>query len=191
MGFALAAAAAKAGAQVVLISGPSCCPTPVNVTRINVTSAAEMLQSCLVHAQHCDIFIGAAAVADYTPEQPLAHKIKKDKAPLTLALVPTQDILRQVQKICQPPFMVGFAAETQNMIEHANSKRQDKQLDLIIANDVSRQDIGFNHDNNQVTLINEQTTTAWPLMSKIQLAQQLIAAINELAQKKLQQRKLA
>lgn len=185
MGFALATAAAQAGAEVWLISGPTALATPVNVHRIDVTTAEQMLQACLAHATHCDVFIGAAAVADYKPEIASPHKIKKSKTSFKLSLVPTQDILLQVQKHCQPQFLVGFAAETQNILEHARNKLQHKQLDMIIANDISRQDSGFNQDNNQVIIIDQYTNTPWPLISKTQLATSLITLIHERAQNKL------
>ncbi len=191
MGYALAAAAAQAGAEVILISGPSALTTPNGVQRIDVISAEEMLRVCLQQAQSCDVFIGAAAVADYTPSSPSVQKIKKEKTGLTLTLIPTQDILLQVRLHCQPQFLVGFAAESEQIIEHARTKLQNKQLDLIIANDISRTDSGFNQDNNQAILIDQQTTKTWPLMPKTLLAKQLIEVINTHAQSKLQKRTLS
>jgi phosphopantothenoylcysteine decarboxylase/phosphopantothenate--cysteine ligase len=178
MGYALAAAAQQAGAEVVLISGPTALPTPLGVQRIDVINAQQMLEACLQHAAHCDVFVGAAAVADYTLAA-APQKIKKTAASMTLSLIPTQDILLQVRKHCQPRLMVGFAAETQNIIEQARAKLQRKQLDLLIANDVSQPHYGFNHDHNQVILLDPDHTTPLPLMSKTQLAPQLIAWIDQ------------
>lgn len=182
MGYALAAAAASAGAEVLLISGPTLLATPINVHCVQITTAEQMLQACLVHALDCDVFIGAAAVADFTPQTVSTQKIKKSAAAMTLSLMPTQDILLAVKKHCHPHFLVGFAAETQNIIEHARNKLQSKQLDLIVANDISRQDSGFNADNNQVIIIDQHAHIVLPLIPKVQLALELITLIHERAQ---------
>ena len=139
MGFALAGACAEAGAQVELISGPVHLDAPDRITVHPVTSATEMCEQALALSAGADVFIGAAAVADYRPESASAEKIKKtDGAPLALTLVENPDIIASVsQSASRPSMVVGFAAETESLMDHAREKRQRKGLDMIIANDVS------------------------------------------------------
>lgn len=179
MGYALAAAAAAAGADTWLISGPCALPTPAGVQRINVISAQEMLDATLAACIHSDIFIAAAAVADFRPAQASQQKIKKEpgQSAAILELVPNPDILAQVSALPSRPYCVGFAAETQDVVANARLKLQRKQLDLMIANDVSATDIGFGSDDNAVTLIDATTTTTLDKRSKTQLAADLIARI--------------
>lgn len=155
MGFALAQAAIDAGAQVVLISGPVNLPTPDRAVRKNVVSAQEMLEESLIHSQQCDIFIACAAVADYRPETCAKQKIKKGKGSntLSLTLVKNPDIVSQIAAQAKKPFILGFAAETQNLLDHAKSKLENKGMNMIAANDVSEEGIGFNSEKNAVTLI--------------------------------------
>jgi len=181
MGYALAAAAAKAGAEVVLISGPVSLQTPAGVQRVDVESAEQMLTAALDLAPACDIFIGAAAVADYRPVAVADQKIKKGQEELMeLRLVKNPDIIASVSSLPKRPFTVGFAAETENVLVYARSKLERKNLDLVIANDVSQSGIGFNADENEVTLVSAAGDIALPRGSKHSLAQQLIEQIAEL-----------
>lgn len=181
MGYALAAAAAKAGAEVVLISGPVSLETPAGVQRINVESAEQMLVAALELAPSSDIFIGAAAVADYRPVAVADQKIKKGQEELMeLRLVKNPDIIASVSALPERPFTVGFAAETENVLTYARSKLERKNLDLVIANDVSQSGIGFNADENEVTLVSTAGDFSLPRDSKHSLAQTLIEQIAEL-----------
>ena len=175
MGYALAAAAARRGAAVTLISGPTALPTPPGVTRINIESAADLLAAAL--AQPGDIFIAAAAVADYRVAHPAAHKQKKQgDAGLTLQLVQNPDIVATIAALRENrPYTVGFAAETDNVLAYARDKRARKNLDLIIANDVSR-DV-FGADDNAATLIAADGETTLPRQAKTALADSLLTHI--------------
>ena len=179
MGFALAEAAAEAGARVTLVAGPVNLPTPPRVERIDVVSAAEMLNACET-ALPADLFIASAAVADYRPASCAPGKLKKDTASddgMTLQLVRNPDILATLAKhpAQRPAWCVGFAAETDNVLDYASDKLRRKNLDLMIANDVSQPGIGFNADDNAVTLI-DRSLTQQPLAlaSKQKLARQII-----------------
>src|SRR5690606_27771571 len=180
MGFALAEAAAEAGAQVTLICGPVHLPTPQRVQRIDVSSARDMLAACEA-AMPCEILIAAAAVADYRPEISAEHKLKKDPSSadgLTLKLIRNPDILATLAQRADRPFSVGFAAETQNLLAYATRKLHDKNLDLIVANDVANSAIGFNSDDNAITVIDrQQQQTSFAQTSKSKIARQLIAFI--------------
>jgi len=158
MGFALAQAAVDAGAQVTLISGPVHLATPDRVQRINISSAQEMLEACLIHSQQCDIFIACAAVADYRPQTCSQQKIKKEKGvdTLSLTLVKNPDIISQIAQQANKPFILGFAAETQDLLANAKSKLENKGMDMIAANDVSQAGIGFNSEENAITLLYTQ-----------------------------------
>ncbi|WP_285275819.1 bifunctional phosphopantothenoylcysteine decarboxylase/phosphopantothenate--cysteine ligase CoaBC [Halopseudomonas bauzanensis] len=181
MGFALAEAAAEAGARVTLVAGPVNLPTPARVDRVDVVSAADMLAACEA-ALPTDLFIAAAAVADYRPASCAPGKLKKETdsdAGLTLTLIRNPDILASLAGHAQRPgFCVGFAAETDDVLGYASDKLTRKNLDLIIANDVSQPGIGFNADDNAVTLIDRSLTPQpLPRASKHKLARQLIAII--------------
>lgn len=177
MGFSLAEAAAEAGARVTLVSGPVHLPTPDRVTRIDINSARDMLAACEA-AMPCDILIAAAAVADYRPEVSADHKLKKDPNSadgMTLHLIRNPDVLATLAQRADRPFSVGFAAETHNLLAYAAGKLCDKNLDLIVANDVANTDIGFNSDNNAITVIDrQQQQTSFPQTSKSKIARQLI-----------------
>ncbi len=177
MGFALAQAAADAGARVDLIAGPVQLPTPARVSRHDVTSCDEMLDAARRLTSGCDIFIACAAVADYRPATAAEQKLKKSADTITLELIKNPDILATVAAAEQAPFCVGFAAETENLAEHALGKLRQKKLGMIIANDVSRTDIGFGSDDNQVTVFWEGGEESLALMGKSQLAAQLISRI--------------
>ena len=180
MGFALAEAAVEAGAQVTLVSGPVFLPTPDRVQRIDVVSARDMLAACEA-GMPADILIAAAAVADYRPEVVAAHKLKKDPNSgdgLFLQMVRNPDILATLAGRPDRPFSVGFAAETENLLEYASGKLKAKNLDLIVANDVANPSIGFNSEENAITVIDrELRQTAFAQTSKGKIARQLIAFI--------------
>lgn len=178
MGFALAAAAQAAGAHVLLIAGPVQLATPAGVTRIDVESAAEMdeqVQAAV--AQACDVFVAAAAVADYRPEQVAPRKIKKSAPDLQLRLVRNPDILAGVAANPRPPFTVGFAAETHDVAHYARDKLQRKRLKMIVANDVSDARIGFNSPDNAVTVFWQDGEQHFAQMDKRKLATALVALI--------------
>ena len=177
MGFALAQAAVEAGAKVTVIAGPVALATPEHVARINVESAQEMFAAVHERVRDCDIFIAAAAVADYRPEQVAALKIKKQNEAMTLTLVRNPDIVASVAQLKPKPFTIGFAAETQRVTDYARDKLERKNLDMIIANDVSAPGIGFNSENNAVTVLWGDGEAAIGERSKIQLARDLIALI--------------
>ena len=174
MGFAMARAAAEAGAVVTLVSGPTAQPTPVGVTRVDVTSAAQMAGVVDWSLPGIDAFIAVAAVADYTPEAPAKSKIKKANEPLTITLKPTIDILATVAARPDAPYCVGFAAETDDLEVHADEKRRRKKLPLIIAN---RAQDAFGRDDNQVTLFDDDGAHPLPRMDKLALARRLVSEI--------------
>nr|WP_269450792.1 bifunctional phosphopantothenoylcysteine decarboxylase/phosphopantothenate--cysteine ligase CoaBC [Stenotrophomonas sp. MMGLT7] len=177
MGYALAAAAAAQGAQVVLVSGPVSLATPPGVERIDVRSAAQMREAVLA-AMPADIYIGAAAVADYTPVKVAAQKIKKSGQSLTLEFVRTPDILAEVAAQTQSlKLVVGFAAETHDIERYARAKLTDKRLDLIIANQVGVADGGFESDQNAATAYWADGERVFPATSKTRLAEQLLELI--------------
>lgn len=175
MGYALAQAAVDAGARVKLISGPVNLEPPERVELVQVETAEQMLAASLNGLAECDLFIGAAAVADYRPVAIAEHKIKKGHEEIMeLRLVKNPDIIATVAAQPQRPFTVGFAAETRDLLHYARDKLLRKQLDLVIANDVSAPGIGFNSNDNQVTLVSATTDQALPQTSKRLLARQLI-----------------
>lgn len=182
MGFALASACYAAGADVTLIAGPVTLNTPYGVTRKNIVSAQQMLdESMYMLNQGCDIFIATAAVADYRVAEIAAHKIKKTGDTLDIALIKNPDIVATIAQQEKRPFMVGFAAETQNIEQYANGKLISKKLDMIACNDVSRTDIGFGADENAMTVFfakkydfdQRQLEKA----SKLKIGEQLVEAI--------------
>lgn len=180
MGYALAEAAAEAGAETVLISGPVNLAPPDRVRTIPVISAQEMYDAALSEAVGCQLFIASAAVADYRPTQVSEQKIKKSTDTLTIELVKNPDIVSAVAKRPNRPYTVGFAAETANLEDYARGKLERKNLDLVIANDVSDRTIGFNSDDNAVLVVEMQSSEAIPKISKSILARQLIAKIAEM-----------
>ena len=164
MGFAVAQAARDRGARVTLVSGPTLLPTPPGVARIDVTSAAQMATAVDANLAGVDAFIAVAAVADYTPTQPAANKLKKTAAPLTITLQPTVDILAAVAARSDAPYCVGFAAETNDVAHNADKKRRRKKLPLIIAN---RAQDAFGSDENDAiparrcNQLSEDRKSAW------------------------------
>ena len=180
MGFAIAKAAAEMGATVNLISGPVNLTTPNNVNRINVKSAKQMYDEALVLAEKSAIFISCAAVADYRAETIAKNKIKKtdDSNELVIKLVKNPDIVASIAGLKEHrPFVVGFAAETNDVKTYALKKLTTKNLDLICANDVSDHNIGFNSDQNALTLYWQNGEQTLPLSSKQQLARELLQAV--------------
>jgi len=176
MGYALAEAAREAGAEVTLISGPVSLPTPANLNRISVLSAQEMYAEVMRKMPECDIFLGVAAVADYHCQTIAKQKIAKTEKNLTLRFERNPDIISSVAQLSPKPFVVGFAAETEDVLARAHEKRKRKQMDMIIANQVGVK-MGMGCDDNAVTVITDGAETALPLMSKRKLATQLITMI--------------
>jgi phosphopantothenoylcysteine decarboxylase/phosphopantothenate--cysteine ligase len=184
MGYALAAEAARRGAQVILVTGPTALDTPAVREVVKVRSAAEMHQAVLSRAADMDVVVMAAAVADYTPADRAAQKVPKGGETLTLLLKRTPDILgdlgqRRVAK-GGGPVLVGFAAETENVVANASAKREKKHADLIVANDVSRSDAGFDVDTNAVTIVGADGAEALPLQSKSRVAAEILNRVEKL-----------
>ncbi|AZG37371.1 MULTISPECIES: bifunctional phosphopantothenoylcysteine decarboxylase/phosphopantothenate--cysteine ligase CoaBC [Shewanella] len=179
MGFALAQAAAEMGASVTLVSGPVNLATPAGVTRINVDSAQQMLNAVMEQVEQHDIFIGCAAVADYRIADIAEQKIKKSADKMQLALVRNPDILATVAEHTPRPFTVGFAAETNDVEQYARGKLQRKKLDMIAANDVSIQGLGFNADSNALQVFWQHGSQQLPATDKLTLARQLLSLIEK------------
>lgn len=179
MGFALAEAASLAGARVTLVSGPVSMATPKGVTRFDVETAADMYDCVLEHVKDCDIYIGAAAVADYTPSNSTAKKIKKSAENLVLNLTKTRDILSAVAMHEHRPFTVGFAAETDNLEAYALKKLNEKRLDMIAANRVGQSQGGFESEENALHVFWSDSAMLLPMRKKSKLAIQLIDLIAE------------
>jgi len=180
MGFAVARAAREAGARVTLISGPVALPTPRGVDRIDVAGALDMHGAVMARAPDADVFVAVAAVADYRPRTRAEHKLKKceagDTAP-TIELVRNPDILAEVAALPGPPLCVGFAAESRNLAEYAQKKREKKKIPLIAGNLIQH---GFGGEDNTLVLFDEQGQTPLPPASKIELARALVAHIARL-----------
>ncbi|MPV86302.1 bifunctional phosphopantothenoylcysteine decarboxylase/phosphopantothenate--cysteine ligase CoaBC [Ostreibacterium oceani] len=180
MGLALAQAAYHMGAKVTLIAGKLHTPPPAYLNCITVESARDMLAAVMAQVDHADWFIATAAVADYGIDSPMPQKIKKQgDNNLTLTLSQNPDILQTVCQLKNAPFTVGFAAETEAVIDNARAKRLKKGADLICANDVSTRDMGFNSDDNAVTVIGEGWEKSLPKASKAQLAYDILLACIE------------
>jgi len=174
MGFALARAAAEAGASVTLVAGPTSLATPAGVDRIDVVSAAEMADAVLSRVDRNDVFVAVAAVADYRPVQVHAQKVKKKAEPMTVALEPTVDILATVAARAKAPFCVGFAAESQDVVRLGEEKRRRKKLAMLVAN---RAQDAMGADDNEVTILDDKGAHALPRMDKLALARRLVAEI--------------
>jgi phosphopantothenoylcysteine decarboxylase/phosphopantothenate--cysteine ligase len=173
MGFAIAAAAEKRGAKVTVVAGVTSVEPPENVNVIHAISAEEMHRAVLKELETATVFIGAAAVADYRPAKQAATKIKKSKDIMHLELEKTPDILSDVSKIKHSGLLVvGFAAETENVVEYARSKMQRKNLDLVVANDVTKNGAGFDSDTNIAIILRrgDEEKIELPLMSKREMA---------------------
>ncbi len=178
MGYALASAAADAGAKVLLLSGPVSLQAPPGVECINIESAEELHDAVHRHIGEVDVFIGAAAVSDYRPAKIEPNKIKKMRTELHIDLVRSPDILASVADLTDRPFTVGFAAETEKLREHALQKLEQKKLDMIIANQVGR-GVGFDRDENAVDVYWKNGNKSFPLSAKAALAGGLIELIAE------------
>ena len=176
MAYALANEAIAAGAKVTMISGPVSLDAPEQVTKIDVISAQEMLDACLEHYQACDVFIGVAAVADYRPADVSTEKIKKTESQLHISLVKNPDIISEVAAREDRPFMVGFAAETSNILEFGREKRRQKNLDLLFANNATAT---FNSDSVESTAIYADGETELGSGNKSHVARQMLQMISE------------
>ena len=177
-GFAIAEAARDAGADVTLISGPVGLATPSGITRIDVTTGQQMHDAVAARLEACDLFIGVAAVADYRPAHVQSQKIKKSSdAGMSLDLVQNPDIIATVAARKMRPFVVGFAAETENTTANAKAKLTRKKLDMIVLNDVSDRRIGFNSDDNAVTVITSNSEQRIEMGSKSDISRALIERI--------------
>ena len=174
MGYALARSAQRRGAEVVLISGPTGLGSANGVTRIPVTTAAEMRAAALEHFPECTSVIMAAAVADYRPVEFSSSKMKRRQGPLTLRLEPNVDILKELADNNAGKFLVGFAAETEDLVANAQRKLVGKKLDMIVANDVTTEGSGFDGDTNIATIIDRRgNVNSLPLLSKDELADRI------------------
>ena len=181
MGYNLAEAAIESGARVTLISGPVDIPKPSNCNFVSVETAQEMYDAVMHHVKEKDVYIGTAAVSDYRPVNTSNQKIKKDGSgkPITLELEENKDILKSVSELQDKPYVVGFAAETDNLLVNADKKLKGKNLDLIVANDVSDKEIGFNSEQNEVTLITLKEKTLVERQSKKKVSRQIIDFISD------------
>jgi phosphopantothenoylcysteine decarboxylase / phosphopantothenate---cysteine ligase len=178
MGYAVAEAAARRGAKVILVSGPTALETPLGVRRVDVRTAEQMHEAVTKEFAACSIGIFAAAVADYRPAEKHAEKIKKNDGNLTLHLEPTVDILQDVANAKGDKFIVGFAAETTDVGHNARKKLAAKNVDLIVANDVTAEGAGFDHNTNVVSLyFRDGRDMTLPKMSKIEVAQRVLDEI--------------
>lgn len=180
MGYAVAAAAVEAGARVTLVSGPVALATPQRVERVDVESARQMHAAVMAHAAACDIYIATAAVSDFSLAAPLEQKIKKEGATeeLQLVLQRTPDILASVAGMERAPFTVGFAAETEQLLEYASHKLASKGLDMIAANRVGA-DLGFEKEENSLEVLWAGGHVSLPLTSKEKLARSLMTLVAE------------
>ncbi|MBT3239888.1 MAG: bifunctional phosphopantothenoylcysteine decarboxylase/phosphopantothenate--cysteine ligase CoaBC [Chloroflexi bacterium] len=184
-GFAIAQVAIDMGAEVRLISGPNLLPTPIGVERTDVRSAEEMSAAVISHTANADVLIMAAAVADYRPIKNSSEKIKKSSGIPEIKLKATQDILKNVseekKKSGKPKVIIGFAAESKDVIENAEKKLLEKGLDFIVANDISAKDAGFEVDTNRVTIISaDGSKEALPLLTKEQVAIAILEKVEEI-----------
>lgn len=180
MGYSLAEAAMEAGAKVSLVSGPVRLSPPERVDIYQVESAIDMHGKCMELMGSADIFIGCAAVADYRVADPASQKMKKSgNESLTLNLVQNPDIIRDIAASEPKPFVVGFAAETNDVISYARSKLERKKLDMIVANDVSDSSIGFNSKENAVSVLGHDFEFHFDIASKAKLARDIVALIAE------------
>ena len=175
MGYAIADAARAAGAEVTLVSGPVALATPASVTRVDVMTAREMFDVVKLRATQCDIFIAVAAVADYHVVNGSAHKLKKDgSGKFTLELAENPDILAHVAALPKPPYCVGFAAESERLLEHADAKRKRKNVPLLVANLAQA---AFGADDNEVVLLDDAGAHTLPRAPKALLARQIIERV--------------
>jgi phosphopantothenoylcysteine decarboxylase/phosphopantothenate--cysteine ligase len=180
MGYAVACAAAEAGAEVTLISGATALVAPAGVERVDVLTARDMHKEVMARAKKADVFISVAAVADYRPVDPKSHKIKRGNGKLSIELAPNPDILGDVAALPEGPFCVGFAAETENLEENAQAKRKTKGIPLLAAN-LAQETLG--RDDNALTLLDDRGVHELPRAPKIVVARQLVAHIAKMLNK--------
>jgi phosphopantothenoylcysteine decarboxylase / phosphopantothenate---cysteine ligase len=171
MGYALARAAREAGAEVILVSGPVCLDTPPGVEKISVTTAQEMLAAVMARVTDAQLFIAAAAVADFRPATTNSRKVKKGQHTLNLELLPNEDILAKVARLPDPPFCIGFAAETENLLENAETKRRDKRLPMLVAN-LAQATLGA--DDAELVILDKQGAHSLPRADKLSQARRVI-----------------
>jgi phosphopantothenoylcysteine decarboxylase/phosphopantothenate--cysteine ligase len=181
MGYAVAEAAARRGARVILISGPVSLETPVGAERVDVRTTEQMHRAVLAGLDRATVVIMAAAVADYRPVMPSLNKLKRGAARLNIEFEPTVDILADVSRRKGEQFLIGFAAETEQLAEHARRKLKEKSADLIVANDVTAPGAGFDHDTNVVTIFrSDGREQSLPKLTKIQVAHRILDEVVEL-----------
>lgn len=180
MGYAVARAAAEAGADVTLISGATALAAPVGIERVEVLTARDMHKEVMARAKKADVFISVAAVADYRPADPKSHKIKRSNGKLNVELTPNPDILGDVAALSRGPFCVGFAAETENLKENSQAKRKAKGIPLLAANLAQE---AFGRDDNALTLFDDRGVHELPRAPKIVVARQLVAHIAKMLNK--------
>jgi phosphopantothenoylcysteine decarboxylase/phosphopantothenate--cysteine ligase len=183
MGYALAVAARNRGAAVVLVSGPTDLKPPPGIEIVQVVTAAEMREAVVPRAGGADVVIMAAAIADYAPAGAARRKLHKDQDTFTLTLVRTTDILAELGRLRagkDRPLLVGFAADTHDVVAEAHKKQREKGVDLVVANDVSRTDAGFEVDTNEVTIVSAEGEELLPLQSKAAIAAQVVDRIEGL-----------
>jgi phosphopantothenoylcysteine decarboxylase/phosphopantothenate--cysteine ligase len=173
MGYAIAEAAIRRGARVLLVTGPTAIQTPASAEVTKIESAEEMRRAVLKMLPEASMVIKTAAVADYRAKDAVDQKIKR-KGPLTLELEPTTDILAELARHKQNQLIIGFAAETQNVLENARKKLSSKSLDAIVVNDVSREGVGFDTDRNAVTIITHDEVIEVPETTKWDVAQRVL-----------------
>jgi phosphopantothenoylcysteine decarboxylase/phosphopantothenate--cysteine ligase len=183
MGYAVAEAALRRGARVLLVSGPTALTPPAAAELMRVESAEQMREAVLNLLPQSTIVIKTAAVSDYRAKSISGQKIKR-KGPLTLELEPTADILKEISQRKQSQFIVGFAAETENVLENARQKLAAKQLDAIVVNDVAREGIGFDSDRNAVTIITHDEVVEIPETTKWEVAQRVLDQVVRLRQRR-------
>jgi phosphopantothenoylcysteine decarboxylase/phosphopantothenate--cysteine ligase len=186
MGYALAEAAHARGAAVTLVSGPVAIAPPAGVDTIQVRSAQEMYDAVMANLEAATLVVMAAAVADYRPVRMAGQKMKKDGSALVLELEPTADILASVGRVKGARLVVGFAAETENVLANARHKLQKKNADLIVANDVSASDAGFDVETNRVTLVSPDQDEALPLLTKRETADRILDTALQIKQQRHQ-----
>lgn len=175
MGYAIAKAAMLRGAKVTLISGPSSLEPPMFVDVIKIQSAADMYEAVMAHKDEQDIIIKAAAVADYTPAEVSDEKVKKKDDDMAIRLTRTRDILKALgENRKEGQFLCGFSMETQNMLENSRAKLKKKNIDMIVANNLKEKGAGFGTETNVVTFITEKEEAELPIMSKDEVADQLL-----------------
>ncbi len=184
MGYALAEMAARRGAKVILVSGPTALAAPANVEFVSVETAAQMRDAVMARSLEATVIVAAAAVADYTPAKPVSKKMKQHES-FALELAPTDDIVSLLAKRREHQLLIGFAAETDNVLEHAREKMLRKKMDAIVANDVSQKGIGFDSDMNAVTIITPGEVIGVPMASKREVAGRVVDAVRGLRKAKV------